>query len=88
MSTKKKPLEAFERVNHLIRAEAIEKIMKIQIVSEDRAREQMHREDPKEDGYSYQGGEETRGALIPGMMTQEPRQSSSLEYSGGGRGAP
>ena len=81
---KKEAFRAFERVNYLIRTESIEKIMKVQIVSEKRAREQMHREE-SDDQYNYQGGEETE-PFIPGMMPSESssKQSTPLEYSGGG----
>ena len=53
---KKEAFKAFEIVNHLIRAETIEKIMKVQIVSEDRAKAQMHPVG-SDDDYDYRGGE-------------------------------
>ncbi len=54
---KKEAFRAFEMVNHLIRTESIEKIMKVQIVSEDQVKEPMHQEEFS-DNYQYQGGEE------------------------------
>ena len=77
---KKEAFRAFEIVNHLIRTEAIEKIMKVQIVSEDQAREQMSREESG-NGYNYQGGEEPE-SFVPDMMPQGPAPEQSLEYGG------
>ena len=54
---KKEAFLAFEKVNQLIRSEVIEKIMKVQIVSEERARSQMEREVLPDSDYNYQGGE-------------------------------
>ena len=54
---KKEAFRAFEIVNHLIYTEALEKIMKVQIISEEKARAQMVRQGGKQK-YNYQGAEE------------------------------
>ena len=83
---KKEAFRAFEIVNHLIRTEAIEKIMKVQIVSENQAREQMSREE-SDNGYDYQGGEEAE-SFVPGMMPQGSAPEQSLEHGGSPEGGP
>ena len=74
---KKEAFRAFEMVNHLIRTEVIEKIMKVQIVSKDKAIEQMQRQE-SEENYQYQGEGEP---LVP---REREQKEPPLQYSGGG----
>ncbi len=89
---KKETFRAFEEMQHTIKSESIEKLLKIQIVTKEGAREQMeiHESDVE---YDYSGGEESDagGAFTSGLPYAKPNQGqpksggSDLSYSGGGQ---
>ena len=74
---KKEAYNAFEALNNAIKADAIEKIMKVQIMAQDAAKavEQFRPEETDLSGLDYQGGDELGGNDT--MMMEAGRGPSS-----------
>ncbi|MCB0391359.1 MAG: preprotein translocase subunit SecA [Bdellovibrionales bacterium] len=86
---KKESFRAFEEMQHAIKSESIEKLLKIQIVTQEQAREQMELHDHDGD-YDYSGGDDSEiGGFAEGLPLAQPSSrgpqslNQSLSYSSG-----
>jgi preprotein translocase subunit SecA len=79
---KKEAFKTFEEVNRWIKEETLEKLLKIKLVSQDRAREVLEeRQELNESGLSYAGADEN-----PAAFSGSPQPRASAGNGGGGSG--
>ena len=88
---KKEAFNAFELMNHNIQAETIEKLLKVQVVSEEEARRNMARRQQNLEDLNYEGAEDN---VLSGVYQSLPeaqpmgpaQQQDQFQYSGGAMG--
>ncbi|MBX3034548.1 MAG: preprotein translocase subunit SecA [Bdellovibrionaceae bacterium] len=80
---KKEAFNAFETLNNVIKSDAIEKMMKVQIVAQ-QAEEAVERFRPEAqdlEGLNYQGGEESGGGVMESQATPAAPTKRRMTYS-------
>ena len=81
---KKESFKAFETMNHVIKSETIEKLLKIQVVAQDEARQAMVMEEMDESHLDFSGSDDTEiGGFLPTMEPQARSQEMSFSGAGG-----
>lgn len=86
---KKEAFSAFERTNLLIKSDAIEKLFRIQLVNQDRARElveESREQELNERELSYQGADEDQPQNFMPFAQPQPPQQQQMFYNNSGPG--
>ena len=79
---KKESFSAFDRMLYVIKSESIEKLLKIQIVEQEEARQAMAFGEIDESGFDYEGAEE-EGAFFSGKAFEAPPRDQQQFLSRG-----